>query len=472
MTTRRQFAGCSAALLVFRWLRLAAAAAPAAQGLKESLAADGACVATDGVCPGGNAVELLQKSLVRLSPSPPQALKTEDNAVPPASGRQEGQRKEAQSRSEVIMAAIAKMPQRPRDTNSANDKLHHQWLSKMAAQLKQRKQPDSERQEKEVKVGVQTEARPWTGFTIGKKTPTTTSGPKVDYGTVDEMYTYGAPATASPPMENLMAPDRCFGGLRSYTEDIFGAFHESKQVDAAAMNNYFPHAKINTACLHWDEDSFYVPCSGSHPGEPAWPQRGGAVYEEWRLHDEADYTDRLNVATVDGKSVVGQEPFVSATKFVILAYKSYDTVDNTKKAIADKLPGWHLVAREVDTHGADEDPVMVVQDSETLDCALVFTGTNSFGELTTSTTQYGSGYCGFDNVHVGYRNEVWTIMNDVMPALRPKLAKCKKVICVGHSLGGAMCEVFAACANSGRAKDPDFQNQIWVKGEPELMPEI
>eukprot|EP00425_Heterocapsa_triquetra_P047395 CAMPEP_0195065036 /NCGR_PEP_ID=MMETSP0448-20130528/10811_1 /TAXON_ID=66468 /ORGANISM="Heterocapsa triquestra, Strain CCMP 448" /LENGTH=118 /DNA_ID=CAMNT_0040096089 /DNA_START=127 /DNA_END=480 /DNA_ORIENTATION=+ len=118
MTTRRQFAGCSAALLVFRWLRLAAAAAPAAQGLKESLAADGACVATDGVCPGGNAVELLQKSLVRLSPSPPQALKTEDNAVPPASGRQEGQRKEAQSRSEVIMAAIAKMPQRPRDTNS------------------------------------------------------------------------------------------------------------------------------------------------------------------------------------------------------------------------------------------------------------------------------------------------------------------------------------------------------------------
>merc|ERR1719215_520546 len=207
-------------------------------------------------------------------------------------------------------------------------------------------------------------------------------------------------------------------------------------------------------------------------GHPDWPQRGAQVYEEWRLHQEDDYVDRLKQVTVNGQSVVDKEPFKSARLYSILAWKSYDTTQNTKDAIAERMPGWKLVGKSVDIHGLDEDPVMLVQDAASLDCAVVFTGTNDFGELTSSTTQYGTGYCGFENVHVGFRNELWTITGQAWQPLLPMLEQCNHVICVGHSLGGALCEVFSACANSGNLTDPDYQRLAWTPGTPALMPEL
>lgn len=274
-------------------------------------------------------------------------------------------------------------------------------------------------------------------------------------------------------MEDLQRPDGCFRGLRSYTENIFGAAHESKQVDAAAIINSYPHAKIPTAVLHWGEDSYYVPC----PGNSRWPMGGAAVYSEWGLHWEDDYTDRLNHVTVGGVDYSNRDPFTKARVYVLLAFKSYDSTDNTKKAIAEKMPGWKLVAKETLVTGwgstYDEDPVWLMQESSTLGCALVFTGTNNRGnEPTTSTISHPTGYCGFDKVHTGYRNELWHIAKNLWPNLRPKLAKCSKVDCVGHSLGGSVCEVFAACVNSKRVDDTDYQMLMWQPTSPEAMPEL
>jgi len=294
-----------------------------------------------------------------------------------------------------------------------------------------------------------------------------------DLGIVHELYTYGAPAATQPPLEDQQRPDGCFRGLRSYTEDIFGVANESHQVDAASMINTYDHPKMPVAALHWGYDSLYVPC----PGKPHWPQQGAAVYQEWRLHWEEDYTPRLKHVRVHGKDYSNVYPFDKAYLFVILAYKSYDTTEHTKQAISVRMPGWRLVAKEVREQGTgtlyDRDPVMIVQDSHTLDCALVFTGTNNRGnELTSSTTSYATSYCGYDTVHAGYRNELWHITRSLWPALRPKLAKCGRVTCVGHSMGGPVCELFAACANSKRSGDPDFEQQMWVKGTPEAMPEV
>lgn len=291
-------------------------------------------------------------------------------------------------------------------------------------------------------------------------------------GTVAGIYTYGAPATAKPPLENMLAENHCFDGLRSYTEDVMTP--TMKQVDAAAISNFYPHALMNTAVLHAGSDSLFVPC----PGKSTWPNdNNGDVFADWGLHWENDYTPRLQQATVHGKKVGDEEPFASAYLFVILAYKSYDSTTHTMEAMVDRMPGWKLVARETRVQGSgtlyDEDPVMIAQDTETLDCALVFTGTNNIdNEVATSTTSYSAGYCGFKGVHDGYRNELWDITKDLFPRLRPKLSKCNKVSCVGHSLGGALCEIFAACANSGRVADPDYQQQMWAKKTPEEMPEI
>jgi len=150
---------------------------------------------------------------------------------------------------------------------------------------------------------------------------------------------------------------------------------------------------------------------------------------------------------------------------------------HTKQAIAERLPGWKLVAKEVRESGSgtlyDSDPVMIVQQKSSLDCAVVFTGTNNGGnEISTSTTDYTTGYCGYASVHAGYRNELWQITKVLWPRLRPKLAKCNRVICVGHSMGGSLCELFAGCANKKAVGDRDFEQQKWTKGTPEEMPEL
>merc|ERR1711972_188334 len=149
--------------------------------------------------------------------------------------------------------------------------------------------------------------------------------------------------------------------------------------------------------------------------------------------------------------VAREEPFLSAYDFVLFAYKSYDSTTHTREQVAERLPSWKLVARETWITGSgasyDEDPIAMFQDRNTLDCALVFTGTN-------------------------YLNEVWTSTRDLFPRLRPKLSKCHEVSCVGHSLGGSLCEIFAACANSGRTSDPDYVQQTWEKNTPEVMEEI
>lgn len=290
-------------------------------------------------------------------------------------------------------------------------------------------------------------------------------------GTVRAIYTYGAPATAHSALEDLQREDHCLGGLRSYNEDIVGA--GTKQADAAAMSNNLAHARMATVVLRNAGESIYVPC----PGETTWPNdKEGNVFAEWRVHWEDNYTPRLQKIQVNGKNLSNQEPFNKAYQYVILAYKSYDSTLHTRQAIAERLPGWKLVARETRIQGKgtlyDEDPVMIVQDSKTLDCAVVFTGTNNDNEITTSTNNYGTGYCGFEQVHAGYRNELWDISHELWPRLRPKLAKCNQVDCVGHSLGGSLCEVFAACANSKRVSDADFQQQMWAQQTPEEMPEI
>jgi len=290
---------------------------------------------------------------------------------------------------------------------------------------------------------------------------------------VHAVYTYGAPATHGEPFRNAASPDGCFPGLRSYTEDIKGAFGEIHQIDAAAMHNYYPHARTPSLVLRWDMDSLYSPCDAESDGHPEWPQRGASVFHEWRLHQEDDYRSRFDSLTIDGQPARDSEPFKTARFFAELAWKSYDSMENTKEVLRERMPGWTLVARADDRHdaGGDDDPVMIVQEEDTMDCALVFTGTNDISEFSTSTTQYGTGYCGFEQVHVGYRNELWTMSDDIFGFLRPTLEQCARVICVGHSLGGALCEIFAACANSGNFTDPDYQKLAWKRATPRRLSE-
>lgn len=288
-------------------------------------------------------------------------------------------------------------------------------------------------------------------------------------GIVSEVYTFGAPGTSATPFLDLSRPDRVFQGLRAYTENLLGVHGESKQIDGGAIWGNYKHPFIPTVVLHWARDSWYVP----NAGKPDWPMQGGLVYADWNLHHRQHYVDRLAHIMLEGQSASGRSPFPKALSMAYLAFEAYNTQDGFKKIVRENLPGHRLVAHAVQDTIEAKDSVWLVQSNSDLGCSLVFTGTKGAGELSTSLKQYETGYCGYPDVHAGYRDKVYWITKGMFwLKLRPKLAKCSRVDCAGHSLGGSLCDIFAACANSNRTWDVDYRRQMWTQGTPELMPEI
>ncbi|CAE7484212.1 AKR2B [Symbiodinium natans] len=110
-------------------------------------------------------------------------------------------------------------------------------------------------------------------------------------GTVAEVYTFGAPAVSRPAMPDNTQQDKCFRGLRTFTENKLPG--GGRQVDAASMFDAYAHAIISTLALDWGQDSYYKAC----PGEVSWPKGGGAA--DWGLHSEKHYAPRLKDAAVE-----------------------------------------------------------------------------------------------------------------------------------------------------------------------------
>merc|ERR1719291_1149563 len=99
-----------------------------------------------------------------------------------------------------------------------------------------------------------------------------------------------------------------------------------------------------------------------------------------------------------------------------------------------------------------------MQHKTELECTIMFQGSLQAPDFFSFWLIRGTGYCGFMNSMIGIRNELWWITNNsqYQNSIKPALRKCKAVTCVGHSMGGTLCDLFTACANSGRRGDPDY----------------
>ena len=73
------------------------------------------------------------------------------------------------------------------------------------------------------------------------------------------------------------------------------------------------------------------------------------------------------------------------------------------------------------------------------------------------------------------RDELWQITHNshYQDVIKPALETCQEVTCVGHSLGGSLCNVFTLCANRDvKPTDSegldDWESLVWQKpgGEP------
>jgi len=79
-------------------------------------------------------------------------------------------------------------------------------------------------------------------------------------------------------------------------------------------------------------------------------------------------------------------------------------------------------------------------------------------------------------VHEGIKNRLLAIIqtDGFQSSIRPMLPLCSKVSVVGHALGGAVAEMFAACASKapqpGQYGYDDYKDMSWIKQAPAPAP--
>ncbi|KAL9190052.1 hypothetical protein ACHAXT_007263 [Thalassiosira profunda] len=314
---------------------------------------------------------------------------------------------------------------------------------------------------------------------------------------VSSVYTYGAPSIARDPAASN-PNNRCLPGLRIYTEDASlpscswwqfwctaGKEREVTNVDFASKVNVeegYPHPKMAALVLRLVDgetvEYTYKPCRNAEDvdqyGYQWWPEAElpASILPQWSIHGlDEHYERRLQSVprSVRGPSL----EYVSAAR---CSYKSSEQeiracLNDYEQETSSQLGGvavlgWEMAAHMVhETNGAivsDTDTVYVLKNDRpngTRRCIITFQGSDGTADL--SNFVFGSNdateYCGRPGMHSGVAGELRGITQNPQYAKKivPVLETCHEVTCVGHSLGGALCNVFAMCANS----DPGNSNR-------------
>lgn len=318
---------------------------------------------------------------------------------------------------------------------------------------------------------------------------------------VDYLYTYGAPATAKHP-HHANPGNRCIPGVRVYSENVNSWGHITNTDFAAHINaaRDYGHPKISTLILRWVDDGskkgkqeyMWFECKDSdntdyykwewYPGK--W--NAANMIPGYHIHSlDTVYEPRLKSLLDDSSHQLGNakasglalDPRVldytsvawcngmafEATKTCL---KNYATYRNKKDVLAHpyakgiNTDEWKVDAQlehttESGFGGSDTDRVYTLRNDNDpaigRKCIISFQQSRSLADFGSFTQAYTTGFCGRYGVHAGVRDELWHLISDPQWAakIKPSLEQCDQVTCVGHSLGGALCNVFTMCANTG-----------------------
>lgn len=279
------------------------------------------------------------------------------------------------------------------------------------------------------------------------------------------LYTYGCPATAHPQLRNKKAHDGCFPGLRVFNarqaENMWGGLdviHDPVPFVAYVASH--EHALMSTLKSRlWDpENPEYRECDKTLN---QYPPSDGELWVAGHLGD--GYIAGLRPAADK------YEMAALMAHFVAIAYND----DPGEVAAAFKVNGWNMIGRAQ----ADESDISyLVQHPETLDCTMVFRGTDDASDAMADINAIGTDFCGFDaSVHEGFANQLRRMVScdDFKKNIHPLLGKCKGVYVTGHSLGGATAELFTACANfAPAAGTKGYEDYKLIGWKPDYTPSL
>lgn len=146
--------------------------------------------------------------------------------------------------------------------------------------------------------------------------------------------------------------------------------------------------------------------------------------------------------------------------------------------------GWEAFAYMKHVTSGDTDQVYILKNDQNgvnwWQCAIAIEGSNSVSDLMlfVNSNNDNTTYCGRSGVHAGLAGELRGITHNDQYAsnIVPALETCSEVACVGHSKGGAMCNLFTMCANVGLGNMEgiadangwdDYSSLIWTKKKHE-----
>jgi len=343
---------------------------------------------------------------------------------------------------------------------------------------------------------------------------------------VDYLYTYGAPATVKDPHQSNPG-NKCIPGIRVYTENFGWTYWWGNIITntdfAAQINagNNYPHPKISTLVLRWVEggknEYLWYECKDSdkaieyswqyYPDKNAMSNMMGhchSIKEEYEPRMQTFYDGTSSPLDSDASALALQSPslldYTSAAYCMGNRFPTKADMTSCLENYPNKHPGewgdgpvqglaplgWEVYAHMNHVDGNDQDHVSVLKhDNNSTSfrkCIIAFQGSDGIDDLSSFIFGNGgtTGYCGRNGVHIGLRNELWKITHDLQwdSEIRPALETCDEVTCVGHSLGGALCNTFTMCANNGPEylegnTDPgmqdDYDSLKWTK---KLRPSI
>lgn len=298
---------------------------------------------------------------------------------------------------------------------------------------------------------------------------------------VDRMYTYGAPSV----VKGSSASNQCMPGKRIFTEDIAVVeclWYEfwctpGRQVTnvdiASQMNvkNGYHHPKIDTLVIQLvggtNVEYISHPCNSDESeieGYQWWPEASLPANQnnhellnhyETRLAHVPYFVQGPSLEFISVSQCVTHSNSLDEIKYCV---DNYSTESHLKLEGVAAL-GWDSFAYmsiESERFGiTDTDRVYVLKNDiePSRKCIISFQSSDSLLDFTNFawTNNDETTYCGHDGVHAGTSDELRRITHDSQWSsnIVPALETCHEVTCVGHSLGGSLCNLFTVCANQG-----------------------
>lgn len=273
-------------------------------------------------------------------------------------------------------------------------------------------------------------------------------------GTFAAVYTVGAPGVSSELLRNEQAVDGCFPGLRIWNGEGYGFRDTKDPVSWVARAAGYKHPLTAAASVN-PEGFEPQACSPDVSKEPSYDLR----LAFWK-HSSSNY-----VASISGVRPGSEEEI--HCRLAQYTYFGLLYAHDMARAM-----GWRLVRASFSTESlGSKDVSYLFQEESSLRCVLAFRGSDSIEDWRSNLWVTTGAFCGLEGVHGGFQAELRRLAGTRMfqELVRPALSKCASVSITGHSLGGAMAELYAGCVNRQQLSEEKRLTLGWSPSAPELM---